>query len=612
MVASGPDGHKSEDRIIYSIKSKILKRTGKALSCGLSGENCFWWALKKHALPPLTCFYISYTIIYKMTRKNFPQIPGYTIKEKLGEGGMAEVYLALQENLNRETAIKVLDLVLLKDEQILKRFKNEAQTAAKLVHPNIVTVYDVGQSGDNHYIIMEYLKESLRDRLKSNNTLPPAEALRIIIKIADALFYAHDKGIIHRDIKPDNIMFRTDGTPVLVDFGIARALDFNTRLTITGVSVGTPHYMSPEQCRGETIDTRSDIYSLGIVLFELLTGNVPFKSETPTGLIYLHAHGPIPQLPEELNKFQPLIDRMMAKQKEERITSRDEFIELVESLGEDVPVFYSTGNLTTERTIGRKINWPWILLLMAAILALPVYFFILEPPKEKVETPEIKQKPDITQTAGTLQAVDTTVKQKNDIPKLESLVKEEQPLSQEEVKTPQIKKETDVKTTPEKKSQQPVRIPAEKTGEMEQVKLKEEIKEPPETSDVPETIKTAKAVIKTVNFVHLPREQITDMTNKIKRIEIPNLPDGVIVGGEIELLLSVNENGHLEINHLDDTQMRINKEGQKDIIKNRIITKLDEISFEPTKDETGAQIRVINWRHKFNLGTFRGKIILYQ
>jgi serine/threonine protein kinase len=552
-----------------------------------------------------------------MRRKNFPQIQGYTIKEKLGEGGMAEVYLALQENLKRETAIKVLDLMLLKDEQILKRFKNEAQTAAKLVHPNIVTVYDVGQSGDSHYIVMEYLNESLRDRLKASKELSPAEALEIAIKIADALFYAHSKGIIHRDIKPDNVMFRVDGTPVLMDFGIARALDFNTRLTITGVSIGTPHYMSPEQCRGETIDARSDIYSLGILLFELLTGNVPFKSETPTGLIYLHAHGPIPELPGELNKYQPLINRMMAKEKEERIKNREEFVALLESLGKDVPVFHSTGSVTAARAVGRKKISPVWILVMIAVLAVPVYFFILNPPKEKSEIPDPTKTTDITQTAGNSHTPDTTVKEKNDVPKVEASVKQEPsrdrvkppPVRQKkpaDVQTAIIKEKPSVKTIPVEKSQKSAHTPAKKIE-----KKMEETKED-KAKDEPQTVKSPKSTLKTVNFVHLPREQIAGMNNKIKRLEISNLPDGIIVGGEIELNLSVKKDGRMEINHLDDTGMRINKEEKKGMVKNMIISKLDEISFEPPKDESGKPVKVINWRKKFNLGTFRGKVILYR
>jgi len=273
--------------------------------------------------------------VYEPLSCNPPQIEGYEIKKRLGKGGMAEVYLAFQKKLDREVAIKILNPIFLKDGKLLKRFIYEAKTAAKLIHNNIVTIHDVDQSGDNHYIVMELLKESLRDRLKRRGKLPDAKALLIIKTIAAALFYAHNKNIIHRDIKPDNIMFRSDETPVLVDFGIARALDLNTHLTMTGVRIGTPYYMSPEQCKGEGVDGGSDIYSLGVVLFELLTGEVPYKSETPTGVIYQHIQAPLPELTGKLKKYQPLIDKMMAKEKKKRIKDGQEVIKVIESLESD-------------------------------------------------------------------------------------------------------------------------------------------------------------------------------------------------------------------------------------------------------------------------------------
>ncbi|UCH97788.1 MAG: serine/threonine protein kinase, partial [Candidatus Aminicenantes bacterium] len=204
-----------------------------------------------------------------------PQIPGYRMIKKLGQGGMADVYLGVQEKLQRHVAVKVMIPSLFRDELFSKRFIKEAQTAAQLNHPNIITIHDVGEAEDSYFIVMEYLGESLSNRLRQTGCLPPKKALKIVKMIASALDYAHKKGFIHRDIKPDNIMFRSDGTVVLVDFGIARAIDSSTHLTRTGMSIGTPHYMSPEQCKGEKIDGRSDIYSLGVQLYEILTGDVP-------------------------------------------------------------------------------------------------------------------------------------------------------------------------------------------------------------------------------------------------------------------------------------------------------------------------------------------------
>ncbi len=210
---------------------------------------------------------------------DLPSIPGYRIEKEIGSGGMATVYLGVQEKLNRRTAIKVLEPLLLKDPNFAKRFLKEAETAANLSHPGIVHIYDVGRSENYYYMVMEYLEGgSIKDRIQ-RGPMDPNEAMTIIRQVAAALQYAHDQGYIHRDIKPDNIMFRKDGSTVITDFGIARAVDSTTKLTKTGMSIGTPHYMSPEQARGKTLDGRSDIYALGIVLYEMLTGHVPFDAD---------------------------------------------------------------------------------------------------------------------------------------------------------------------------------------------------------------------------------------------------------------------------------------------------------------------------------------------
>ncbi|HLP57848.1 MAG TPA: serine/threonine-protein kinase, partial [Candidatus Deferrimicrobium sp.] len=260
-----------------------------------------------------------------------PQIPGYMLIRKLGQGGMADVFLGIQENLQREVAIKVLESSLFRDDQFSERFKNEALTAAKLSHPNIITIHDIGQIGDTYYIVMEYLPESLKDRMQRIGIMLPREALDIIKMIASALDYAHNKGFIHRDIKPDNIMFRADGTAVLVDFGIARAMDSASNLTRTGTSIGTPYYMSPEQCRGEKIDGRSDIYALGVQLYQLLTGKLPYKAENSTGIILKHIQDPVPRLPKELYPYQILLDKMMAKDKEMRIAGGAELVKFIDA-----------------------------------------------------------------------------------------------------------------------------------------------------------------------------------------------------------------------------------------------------------------------------------------
>ncbi|MCP4146117.1 MAG: serine/threonine protein kinase [bacterium] len=262
----------------------------------------------------------------------FPYLPDYLIEEQLGEGGMATVYRGIQQNLNRSVAIKILDPALLKHENAADRFIKEGQTAASLSHSNIISIFDVGTVGKYHYIVMEYLRKSLKDVIDSapNSQLPPQEALDIIIRIAPALDYAHSENIIHRDIKPDNIMFRRDGTPVLVDFGIARVLDSTIQMTQTGMSIGTPHYMSPEQCKAEDIDGRADFYSLGIVLYEALTGDKPFKADTTVAVALKHLQEPIPALKPPLAKYQPILEKMLAKNRDDRIQNGEELLILID------------------------------------------------------------------------------------------------------------------------------------------------------------------------------------------------------------------------------------------------------------------------------------------
>jgi serine/threonine protein kinase len=311
-----------------------------------------------------------------------PEIPGYKIEKVLGQGGMSTVYLGVQENLNRQVAIKVLAPEMFPDRQYLQRFMNEARTASHLSHPNIVTIHDVGQVEKHCYIVMERLHESLVERVKFDPTsrLAPLEAFRIIRQIASALEYAHQHGVIHRDIKPDNILFRKDGTPVLVDFGIARALDSQAQLTTTGMIIGTPHYMSPEQCRGESIDGQSDLYGLGIVLYEILTGDVPYRADSAAGVLLKHVQAPIPQLPPELEKYQPLLTRLMAKNRRERVHSGAELIRLLDSFAPDSRigtikgiqaeewVFDSRGSVTKkERTAASSADGSDVLTLQSPI-----------------------------------------------------------------------------------------------------------------------------------------------------------------------------------------------------------------------------------------------------
>ncbi|HKE47430.1 MAG TPA: protein kinase, partial [Rhodanobacteraceae bacterium] len=245
------------------------------------------------------------------------EISGYRLLRQLGRGGMATVYLAVQESVDREVALKVMSPALLADPNFGERFLREAKIAAKLHHRHVVGIHDVGRSGDYHYMAMEYLGGGPVLH-KDGNPRPVSFALRVIREIATALDYAHKKGFVHRDVKPDNILLRDDGTSVLTDFGIARALDPAAKMTQTGAVVGTPHYMSPEQARGRPIDGRSDLYGLGIVLYEMLVGRVPYQADDSLAVGIMHISQPVPVLPDAIARLQPLITRMLAKDPEDR------------------------------------------------------------------------------------------------------------------------------------------------------------------------------------------------------------------------------------------------------------------------------------------------------
>ena len=272
------------------------------------------------------------------------ELPGYKINRQIGKGGMARVYLAVHEGLHREVAIKVMSKHLDEDSGFAERFMREARIVANLNHQNIVTVYDVNSHDGYHYIAMEYLPGGVTLEQKIKQGITPAEGLVTIRQVAIALGYAHGKGIVHRDVKPENIMYREDGSAVLTDFGIARSTTSATKMTATGTVIGTPHYMSPEQAQGEELTPGSDIYSLGVVMYETLTGKVPYEADSSIAIVFKHITEPVPTLDDELAVFQPVLDRMMAKDLSSRYQDCADLVTDLESL-------MSGGNVSKETLI---------------------------------------------------------------------------------------------------------------------------------------------------------------------------------------------------------------------------------------------------------------------
>lgn len=254
----------------------------------------------------------------------------YTILEHIGGGGMADVYRAHDKLLDRSVAVKVLRPQFTNDDEFVTRFRREAQAAARLSHPNIVNMYDVGRDEDTDYIVMEYISgETLKEKIQREGPLPVELAVRIAIEIAEALEHAHQNNLIHCDIKPHNILVTRSGRIKVTDFGIARAVTSAT-MTHTGTIIGSVHYFSPEQAKGGAIGAKSDIYSLGVVLYEMLTGEVPFTGETPVSIALKHLQEE-PKALHELNSGVPplaeaVVLKAMAKEPEGRFESSTEMI----------------------------------------------------------------------------------------------------------------------------------------------------------------------------------------------------------------------------------------------------------------------------------------------
>lgn len=251
----------------------------------------------------------------------------YELQELIGGGGMADVYLARDNLLDRPVAVKILHQQFQSDMEFIDKFHREAQAAARLSHPNIVNIYDVGVEGTTHYIVMEYVSgKTLKERIRMEGHLPTAEALQIAENIASALAHAHSTGLVHCDIKPHNILMMKDGTAKVADFGIARAVTEST-MTYSGNVVGSVHYFSPEQAKGTMITPKSDVYSLGVVLYEMLTGQLPFNGETPVSIAMQH----LQQEPRSVRELDPsippvveaIVFRAMSKDPELRPSSSE-------------------------------------------------------------------------------------------------------------------------------------------------------------------------------------------------------------------------------------------------------------------------------------------------
>jgi eukaryotic-like serine/threonine-protein kinase len=307
----------------------------------------------------------------------------YELVELIGRGGMSTVWKADDRLLDRTVAIKVLHEQLTRDEEYVERFRREARSVAQLSHPNIVTVIDRGEDEGRQYIVFEYVEgENLKQVIERGGPLPIRDALLLALQMARALSFAHTRGLIHRDVKPQNVLLNEDGQAKMTDFGIARSVDVEG-VTITGTVLGTSEYIAPEQARGQRVDALTDVYSLGVVLYELLTGSVPFHGENFVAIALRHVNEPAPSVLDRRPDCPPrvgmAVERAMSKRPEDRFASMDELVAELEACLADLDPSSEDATMISRRAPAKPRRQPrarrrrrggilWPILAVALIL----------------------------------------------------------------------------------------------------------------------------------------------------------------------------------------------------------------------------------------------------
>ena len=304
----------------------------------------------------------------------------YDVEELVGAGGMSSVYRARDRLLDRNVALKVLHEQYTGDDEYVERFRREARSVAALSHPNIVTVIDRGEHAGRQYIVFEYIAgENLKRLIEQRGPAPVESALELAIQIARALSFAHQNGLVHRDVKPQNVLLNGDGRPKVTDFGIARALDVQHGMTQTGAVLGTSDYIAPEQAQGERVDEHTDVYSLGVVLYELLTAEVPFPGENFVAVAMRHINEPPPLIrdrrPDVPPRVEAAVHRAMAKDPDDRFATMADFADELEAClaeleaGGATRVNVPATRPTTGARTHRARAWPIVVTLVIVLAA---------------------------------------------------------------------------------------------------------------------------------------------------------------------------------------------------------------------------------------------------
>lgn len=317
-----------------------------------------------------------------------PDIPGYRVLRRIGKGGMSQVYLGVQESLDRQVAIKVMSPEALADEVSKQRFEQEARTIAKLEHPCIVGIHEVGRSyqGLMYYVLPYLAKGHLGQRDFTNDEARTFEVLRALLS---ALEYAHARGIVHRDVKAENVLFDNADRPLLTDFGIALSKKDNTRITTAGLAVGSGGYMAPEQARGEAVDGRADLYSVGVLAYELVTGRLPYLANDPLALALMHAQDPIPRLSADKKHWQGFIDRAMAKMPENRFRNAQQMLGALNQLAETPrQKVAAVAAVNVEKKTRTSSNKSWLVPILLSLAGIGLIGFGLNTYLKREKAPE--------------------------------------------------------------------------------------------------------------------------------------------------------------------------------------------------------------------------------
>ncbi|MCX6556054.1 MAG: protein kinase [Candidatus Aminicenantes bacterium] len=576
----------------------------------------------------------------------------YQILRFIGKGGFSTVFLLKDKVLERPCALKILARDLTMDMEMVERFKREARLYASLDHPNIVSVYDFGFHNHVAYIIFKYIDGvTLHDYIQRHLPLAQAEILAIASDLVGILNHLHQRGIIHRDIKPDNVMIQNgDRKVILTDFGLAKKLD-STNMTSTGRVMGSPYYFSPEQAKGEAVDVRTDIYSLGITIYEMVSGIVPFKGDTPYQVILKHINEPMPDPARARADLHPELQRLILKCTEKDPRRR---FQTMAELELDLKKISIEGReaktvIIEGRRRGRVAKRPHVrpAFAVAAVLALALaalYFFMVSGAKRPVpaaravpdqasvmnearyvsllrEARELLAKGDFL-PAGQKAAAARTLKVGKEVDELDEQIRVQsaaekkkqadrqqgpaQPPGPDKAgadKKPGVQKMAAVpenRAKPISQEQAPAKPASKKSAADEKPSVA--------ASQLDDSAKSKPA--EAARIIDLPVALCQQYIRELGLISVAPLAAGIRVNGTITLVLRIGQAGNVSLESANDGDVKIEPESQRAEILDLIKTCINGIKVQPPVNKTGAAVRIENWRIAFRIGRDQQRLVL--